>query len=417
VGGPLARGPPLRRHRRRGRRPDRPPRGRATLSALAWRQGRPLVVVGDGPGSPTLDPVGAARTHGVGDGSLFVGWTVDERAWVDDLGTWPAATYLPGYQLAAPLAAGRLRYLPVRLGAIPALLAAELRPALAVVTAVPRGAGFAFTENVGYADTAARLADAVVVQVVDDGVDVGGPAVTGNVVAVVPGGRAPAGGARPPDDVDRRIGRLAASLLDDGVTIQLGAGALLDAVVAAVSSRVSVVSGLVTEEVAALHRRGLLEAPALASYAWGPSLAAMAAAGDLRPVGVEELHRAGRLAATPRFVAINTALQVGLDGSVNIERVGGRQVAGIGGHADYCAAASFSPGGFSIVVLRSTHGQRSTIVPTVEVVSTPATDVHVVVTEHGVADLRGLDLDARRRTLLSVADPAHRDALGAATSS
>lgn len=53
------------------------------------------------------------------------------------------------------------------------------------------------------------------------------------------------------------------------------------------------------------------------------------------------------------------------------------------------------------------------IVPAVEVVSTARTDVDVVVTEHGVADLRGLDEPARRRRLVAVAAPEHRDALGA----
>ena len=117
------------------------------------------------------------------------------------------------------------------------------------------------------------------------------------------------------------------------------------------------------------------------------------------------------MAATPRFVAVNTALEVGLDGAVNVERVGPRLVAGIGGHADYCAAAAQSPGGLSIVVLASTHGDRSSIVPAPTVVSTPRCDVHVVVTEHGVADLRGKGEEARVEALLAVADPAHRGEL------
>jgi acetyl-CoA hydrolase len=94
-----------------------------------------------------------------------------------------------------------------------------------------------------------------------------------------------------------------------------------------------------------------------------------------------------------------------------VEVVGGRRRAAIGGHPDFCAAAVRSEGGLSIVALPATRRGMSAIVPTVEVVSTPRTDVDVVVTEHGVADLRGLDEDGRRRRLIEVAAPEHRDAL------
>ncbi len=73
-----------------------------------------------------------------------------------------------------------------------------------------------------------------------------------------------------------------------------------------------------------------------------------------------------RVAAIPRFVGINAALQVGYDGPVNVQRVAGRPVAGICGHADFCSAASRSVGGLSIIALRSAHPGRSTIVPTVD---------------------------------------------------
>jgi acyl-CoA hydrolase len=110
-------------------------------------------------------------------------------------------------------------------------------------------------------------------------------------------------------------------------------------------------------------------------------------------------------------VAINTALQVGLDGSANVEAVGGRTVAGPGGHPDFAAGASRSPGGISIVALPSTSGGRSTIVARPDVVTTPGFDVDVVVTEHGAADLRGCDRRQRAERLVQVADPEHRERL------
>jgi acyl-CoA hydrolase len=197
-------------------------------------------------------------------------------------------------------------------------------------------------------------------------------------------------------------------------TIQYGAGAVCEAVVSGLDVPVQVRSGLASDALVDLDRRGLLAGRAEAAYAWGgDDLTALSAGGKLRLVPVELSHDVGRLAGVERFVAINTAVQVGLDGAVNVEQVGGRRVAGIGGHPDFCAAAVRSKGGLSIIVLPATRRGASTIVRSVEVVSTPRTDVDVVVTEHGVADLRGLDEDARRRRLAALAAPEHRDALGA----
>jgi acyl-CoA hydrolase len=75
-------------------------------------------------------------------------------------------------------------------------------------------------------------------------------------------------------------------------------------------------------------------------------------------------------------------------------------------------AAARSPGGASVIALRSTTPSgASTIVPRVDVVSTPRTDVSVVVTEHGIADLRGLDDPTRGRRIATIAAPRHRAAL------
>ena len=370
-----------------------------------------VVVVADGPGVPTADPVAAARAVGVDDGTLVLGWVVDRPPWIDALGAWRSVTYQPANSLATPTREGRVRYLPVRLASMPSLLAGPLAPSVVIVPGVARGAGFVFAESVGYSDTAARRAPAVIVQVVE-APDCGTPAIEGNIVQVLDGGRrAPPPPDREPSSVEQRIAQAAAALVPEGATLQYGLGRLPEAVVRAVSTPVAVISGLVTDAVADLAERDLLVGEVLASYVWARRGADLAADGRLRVVGIEELHRSQRMASTPRFVAVNAALEVGLDGAVNVERVGSRLVAGIGGHADYCAAASQSSGGLSMVVLSSTHGERSSIVPVPTVVSTPRSDVHVVVTEHGVADLRGLDETERAEALVGIADPVHRSDL------
>jgi acyl-CoA hydrolase len=150
-----------------------------------------------------------------------------------------------------------------------------------------------------------------------------------------------------------------------------------------------------------------------AGYVWGArGLVELATAEGLQLLPIEETHDLTRVSAIPRFVGCNSALQVGLDGGVNVERIGNRVVAGIGGHPDFCAAATRSVGGMSLIAVRSTNRRgESTIVPGVDVVSTPRCDVDVVVTEHGIADLRGADDDERARRLVSVAAPAHRESL------
>ena len=173
-------------------------------------------------------------------------------------------------------------------------------------------------------------------------------------------------------------------------------------------------SGLVTDALVRLDRRGLLLDRAEATYAWGgDDLAALSAAGRLRLVPSDQSHDIDRLAAFDQFTAVNSALEVGLDGAVNVEVLDGRPVSGIGGHADFCAAASRSAGGLSIVALTATRRGRSAIVPTVEKVSTPAAHVHLVVTENGVADLRGADAAERQRRLIAIAAPEFREQLAA----
>jgi acyl-CoA hydrolase len=259
----------------------------------------------------------------------------------------------------------------------------------------------------------------LVVEVDPDGPDLGGPPIEGTVVATVERPRPDAAAPQPRrlDAVDLAVGQHVTSVLPDDPTLQLGPGSIAEAVVAALARPVRIWSGLVTEAMADLDRRGLLRGSITAGYVWGGrAIAEVAQAGKLQLLPVEQTHDVGRVGRIDRFVACNTALQVGLDGSVNVERVGDRIVAGIGGHADFSAAAVHSKGGVSVVALRATtRSGSSTIVPRVDVVSTPRCDVDVVVTEHGVADLRGLDDAQRGRRIAAIAAPEHREWLGEAT--
>jgi acyl-CoA hydrolase len=269
---------------------------------------------------------------------------------------------------------------------------------------------------VGWAPAAAAVAAQVVVEVDEEAEDLGAPPITCEITRTVTARRpmtAPAPIEAGP--ADRAIAEHVVSLLPRDATLQFGPGGIADVVVRAIDTPVGVWSGLLTDAVAELAARGLLRAPAVGAYAYGGvPLTDLCRDGGARLTAISETHDARCIADNPGFVALNTALQVGLDGSVNVERVRGRLVAGMGGHPDFCAAAARASDGLSIIAVRSTHRARSTIVPRVETVSTPRCDVDVIVTEHGVADLRGLDDSERAHRILGVAAPEHRAALEAA---
>ena len=376
---------------------------------------RPLVVMADGPDAPLPDPAVVAYAAGLEDPEVLLGWVVREPEWI---ATTPnrVTTFLTGPGTRAAVASGRVRAAHTRLSAVPGLLAGRMKPAVAVVGAHESPAGWRLAHSPGFARSAASNADKVIVERWPGPPRPGFPPLDARVHAVInrtdPADPPPSGAARAEH---RRIGELVASLIPEGATIQWGPGVVGASVISALRVPVRVRSGLVTDELVALEAAGLLAAPAEAAYLWGGErLHAMIADERLLLRDVEVTHDLTAISRIERFVAINTALQVGLDGGANVEVVGGRVVAGAGGHPDVCAGASRSPGGMSIVALRSTSGGGSTIVPQPDTVTTPRTDVDAIVTEHGIADLRGATPAERRELIIGVAAPQFREVLRAA---
>ena len=129
----------------------------------------------------------------------------------------------------------------------------------------------------------------------------------------------------------------------------------------------------------------------------------------LRPASYT--HAPEVLARLRRLVSINSALEVDLTGQVGAESVHGRALGAVGGQADFSGAAART-GARSIIALRATVGGRSTVVAGLSgPVTTARADVDVVVTEHGVAHLRGVPLGERAARLVAIAAPEHRDQL------
>ena len=130
---------------------------------------------------------------------------------------------------------------------------------------------------------------------------------------------------------------------------------------------------------------------------------------------IEKTHNVKALSNIEKFVSINSTIEIDLSGQANGEVINGQQVSGVGGSLDYIEAASWSKNGLSIIALPSTtrNGKRSKIVPSLAdaVVTTPRYNVDYVVTEFGVARLRGASLRKRAQSLINIAHPEFREEL------
>lgn len=134
----------------------------------------------------------------------------------------------------------------------------------------------------------------------------------------------------------------------------------------------------------------------------------------IRLAPISHTHDPSVLSRLSRLISINSALEVDITGQVNAEAIGADYLGAVGGQVDYVRAASLSPGGRSIIALPATArgGEASRIVGTLAgPVTTGRADVDIIVTEFGAAELRGLSLRERIRSMISIAAPQFREDL------
>ncbi|GGC00670.1 acetyl-CoA hydrolase [Novosphingobium endophyticum] len=219
------------------------------------------------------------------------------------------------------------------------------------------------------------------------------------------------------------IAQIAAEYVPDGATIQVGIGGTPGAIWQRLSSHrnLQLQSGMATDGVRLLEESGAL-APDLqhvAGIAYGSRTFYewLSASGRITLAPTSITHHLPRLASFERFTAINSAIEVDLLGQANLEWQGGRLSSGVGGAPDFARAAQLSAGGRSLILLPATAkgGTISRIVPRLRTptVSLPRSEVELVITEHGAADLRGLAIDDRAAALISIAAPEWRAMLDA----
>jgi acyl-CoA hydrolase len=230
--------------------------------------------------------------------------------------------------------------------------------------------------------------------------------------------------ARPAAAAERAVAENVAAFVPSGATIQLGVGALADAIARALHGRrdLLVRSGLVGDWLVDLDEAGAL-ADSPGSCVTGIALGTdrlykfLADSAKVRMARFDEHLAPAALAQCDPYVAMNSAIEVDLHGQANAEVVAGRYVGAVGGQVGFLRAARKARSGLAILALAATNsdGSTSRIVPAVSgPVTTAQSDVDLVITEFGAADLRGTSYRERAERLIAVAAPQHRAALASA---
>jgi len=240
--------------------------------------------------------------------------------------------------------------------------------------------------------------------------------------------------SRPPVEVppaaasetDADIAKHAAAYVEDGSVIQVGIGALPDAILRLLGDRrdLGVHSGMASDGMVDLTEAGVI------TNARKPMDRGVSITGNL--IGTRRLHRfADRnpglrmcdtsythepavLARLDKLVTVNSAVEVDLTGQVNAEQAGAAYLGGTGGQVDFVRAGARSPGGHAIIALPATArgGTVSRITARLSgPVTTARSEVDVIVTEFGAAELKGRTLAERARRLAAIAHPGFREDL------
>ena len=229
----------------------------------------------------------------------------------------------------------------------------------------------------------------------------------------------------PITEVEEKIGNYCASLVEDGATMQLGIGSLPDAVLMFLKNKkdLGIHSEMISDGVVDLMEAGVINnkrktlhpGKAVVTFLMGtrklydyvddnPSFYMAPADYTNDPYVIAKNYK---------MVSINSCVQVDIMGQVCSESVGTKQISAVGGQVDYVRGANMCPGGKAIIAMPSTAkgGQVSKIVPFLDqgaAVTTGRCDVHYIITEYGIANLRNVTLRERSRRLIKIAHPDFR---------
>ena len=373
-----------------------------------WLRPGMTVAFGDGVGAlRCLDDglsVGAAVSavaREVGSVRLILGWMPAPLDGFESDAFSEIIALMPGWGVRDVLGSSTARFVPTRLTAIPALLTSVLRPDVLITRVVGREGCLYFGSEVSWQR---GLAGVPVLAVVDNTAPYAdaGPPLDPDIVRIV--GHSNDGAVRlpqkDPEPIHEALADAVLRFVPEGARLQYGPGQLGTALLRRAPVPLRIDTGLLTDAVVDMDKRGMLIDMPSATYLFGTEKLYDWADGKPILRGIEYTHDLTRLSRGESLVAVNTAIELDPFGQVNVEGRGEKVVGGIGGHPDYCAAARMSHGGLSIIAVPTAVNGRSPLVDQLSrPASTPAHDVDMIVTESGHADLRGADWSQRQRLI------------------
>jgi hypothetical protein len=279
------------------------------------------LAIGDGVGSTAAASAYVMAGADPASLDLLLGWVPIGQLHLDLTAFASVRTVMGGYALRGPIDLGHVHYVTTRLGMVPALLHGALRCDTLIASVVAREGGYVLTTESAWM-RAAIHAGAQVLGIERQGVPVldGGPPIPADRVQIVATSEEPPAVVLwgEPGDVHGAIGEHVAALIPEGARVQYGPGPVGTAVLDAIRRPVHIDTGMLTDAVVDLDRRGLLLGQALAPYAGGTELLYDWAPDRARVDRLEITHDPVRLAADPPLYAINTALEIDRDGQVNV---------------------------------------------------------------------------------------------------
>lgn len=227
--------------------------------------------------------------------------------------------------------------------------------------------------------------------------------------------------------IELSIGKNCASLVEDGATLQMGIGAIPDAVLSQLHHHKDLGihtemfsngiidllnKGVITNKFKKKHRRKVITTFAIGNRAMYDFINDNPLFSFLESDYVNDAYVIGK---NPKVTAINSAIEIDITGQVCADSIGTKQFSGVGGQMDFMRGASISEGGKPIIAMSSvTNKGLSKIVPFLKegagVVSTRA-NIHYVITEYGIAYLHGKNLVERAKALIKIAHPLHQEML------
>ncbi|HPR36411.1 MAG TPA: acetyl-CoA hydrolase/transferase C-terminal domain-containing protein [Spirochaetota bacterium] len=329
---------------------------------------------------------------------------------------------------------GRALYTPCHFSRIPSLFKENILPIDVVLMMVsePDEHGYcSYGVSVDYTKPAAESAKMVIAEVTPNMPRTYGDSFihVSNIDYIVETDSSPAI-LNPPKlgETDEKIGKNIAELINDGDCLQLGIGAVPDAILNFLTDKknLGIHSEMISDGVVGLVEKGVINCSKKNFHTGKMVLTFLMGSERLYKFAhnnpaiemypVDYTNRPSIVAKNNNMVSVNSALQVDFTGQVVSDTIGYKQYSGTGGQLDFVRGASWSEGGKSILAFSSTAagGKLSRIVPHIDEgasVTTPRTDTHFIVTEYGIADLRGKSVVERGKALIKIAHPDFREEL------